>query len=104
MLWLPGVGRETLRDAAACPPDLEPLAWLVAAGLLFGHVNGKDWTLRGFLTAERGPLKLDIADGAEAREALALAGPKLLLQEIEGLRGRRFDAEALHAIVAPEPG
>ena len=49
MIYLPGVSRETLRDAEACPPLLAPLVWLGVAGAWFGHVNGKDWTLRGFL-------------------------------------------------------
>jgi hypothetical protein len=30
------------------------LVWFTVSGTLFGHVNGKDWTLRGFLAAERG--------------------------------------------------
>lgn len=102
ILWLSGVSRETLRSPATCPPHLEPLAWLAVGGALFGHVNGKDWNLRGFLTAERGPLRLDIADGADAKEALALAAPHLFTRSADSLAGRRFDAEALHALAAPD--
>jgi hypothetical protein len=102
ILWLPGVGRETLRSPAICPPHLEPLAWLTVGGALFGHVNGKDWSLRAFLTAERGPLRLDIADGPDAKEALALAAPYLFARSVESLAGRRFDAEALQALAVPD--
>lgn len=101
ILWLPGVSREVLRDVETCPEALTPLAWLVVSGTLFGHVNGKDWSLRGFLTAERGPLRLDIADGPDAREALGLAAPHLFTRSVESLRGVRFDAERLRALSAP---
>jgi hypothetical protein len=102
ILWLPGVGRDTLRATASCPPNLEPLVWLAVAGVMFGHVNGKDWTLRALLTAERGPLRLDIADGPEAKEALALAAPHLFTRPMTSLTGRRFDAEALHTLSVPD--
>lgn len=102
ILWLPGVGRDLLRDAEACPEHLVSLAWLVVSGNLFGHVNGKDWSLRAFLTAERGPLRLDIADGGEAKEALGLAAPHLFTRSVESLKGVRFDADRLHALSAPD--
>lgn len=102
ILWLPGVGREMLRDAAACPEHLEPLAWLVVSGNHFGHVNGKDWSLRAFLTAERGTLRLDIADGAEAKDALGIAAPHLFSKPLDSLRGVRFDPDRLHALSAPD--
>lgn len=102
IVWLPGVGRDMLRDAESCPEHLEPLAWLVVSGNMFGHVNGKDWSLRAFLTAERGPLRLDIADGAETKEALGLAAPHLFTRSVESLKGVRFDADRLHALSAPD--
>ncbi len=102
ILWLPGVARDLLRDAEACPEHLESMAWLVVSGNLFGHVNGKDWSLRAFLTAERGPLRLDIADGGETKEALGLAAPHLFTRSVESLKGVRFDADRLHALSAPD--
>ena len=65
ILWLPGVDRATLRAADECPAELVPLAWLVVAGSFFGHMNGKDWTLGGFLGAERGPVRLNVPHGRE---------------------------------------
>ena len=71
IVYLPGVGRETLKGAEDCPALLQPLVWFTVAGSLFGHVNGKDWTLRGFLSSERGLLKLSITDDAGTKAALA---------------------------------
>ncbi len=102
ILWLPGVGRETLRGAEDCPTLLQPLVWLSVAGAFFGHVNGKDWTLRGFLAAERGRLKLDIPDDAATRTALALAAPRLCSMSVTELKGRRWDVPAIHALLAPD--
>jgi hypothetical protein len=102
ILYLPGIGRDTLRGAEGCPPPLQPLVWFAVAGTLFGHVNGKDWTLRGFLAAERGRLKLDIADDAATRAALAHACVRFCTRPLEELRRKRWDADALHALLAPD--
>ena len=48
IVYLPGVGRDVLRTPETCSPALQPLVWLGVAGSFFGHVNGKDWTLRLF--------------------------------------------------------
>jgi hypothetical protein len=102
ILYLPGIGRDTLRGAEDCPPLLQPLVWFTVAGMLFGHINGKDWTLRGFLAAERGRLKLEIADDAATRAALAHAAVRFCARPLEELRGKRWDAHALHALLAPD--
>ena len=70
IIYIPGVGRETLKGAEDCPPLLQPLVWFTVTGSLFGHVNGKDWTLRGFLSAERGSLKLSIGGTCPCRVTL----------------------------------
>ena len=102
ILYLPGVGRETLRGADDCPALLQPLVWYTVAGTLFGHVNGKDWTLRGFLASDRGPLKLGIAEDHATRAALALAAPRFCSRPVEDLRGKRWDADQLNALLAPD--
>ena len=70
IIYLPGLGRDVLKGAEDCPRLLQPLVWFTVAGNLFGHVNGKDWTLRGFLAADRGALRLSIADDVATRVAL----------------------------------
>ena len=102
ILYLPGVGRETLKGADDCPALLQPLVWYTVAGTLFGHVNGKDWTLRGFLASDRGPLKLGIAEDNATRAALAHAAPRFCSRPVEDLRGKRWDADQLNALLAPD--
>ena len=102
ILYLPGVGRETLKSADDCPALLQPLVWYTVAGTLFGHVNGKDWTLRGILASDRGPLKLGIAEDNATRTALAHAAPRFCSRAVEDLRGTRWDADLLNALVAPD--
>jgi hypothetical protein len=102
VIYLPGVGRETLKTADDCPALLQPLVWLTVAGTFFGHVNGKDWTLRGFLAAERGRLQLNVAEDPGTRTALGLATLRFFSRPIEELRGRRWDADALNSLLAPD--
>ncbi len=102
VIYLPGVGRETLKGAEDCPALLQPLVWFTVAGSLFGHVNGKDWTLRGFLASERGSLKLNFADDAATREALSHAALRFCTRPVEELRGKRWDADLLNALLAPD--
>lgn len=102
IVYLPGVARETLKGAEDCPQLLQPIVWFTVAGSYFGHVNGKDWTLRGFLSAERGPLKLEIPDDGAARASLSHAVLRLCTRPIEELRGKRWDADQLNALLAPD--
>ncbi|MGH7098377.1 MAG: BREX-1 system phosphatase PglZ type B [Stellaceae bacterium] len=104
ILYLPGVARETLRETEECPAPLALLAWFAVAGVLFGHPNGKDWTLRGFLASKPayGGLGLDLPQDEATRTALAAAAPKLFGMEIERLRDRRLDASSIHEILAPD--
>ena len=102
ILYLPGVGRDTLKSADDCPALLQPLVWYTVAGALFGHVNGKDWTLRGFLTSDRGPLKLDIAEDTATRDALARAALRFCSRPARDLRGKRWDEDPLNALLAPD--
>lgn len=102
ILYLPGIGREVLKGAEDCPTLQQPLVWLTIAGTLFGHVNGKDWTLRAFLSSERGPLKLDIADDGATRAALVQAATRFFVKPVAELQGKRWDLNDLNALVAPD--
>ena len=102
ILYLPGVGRETLRAAEDCPEHLKLLAWFAVSGAFFGHVNGKDWTLRGFLAAKRGGLGVDVAEDQITRMALVSAAARLLVCPLADLRGRRIDATFLDALLVPD--
>ena len=102
IIYLPGVGRDVLKGAEDCPQLLQPLVWFTVAGNLFGHVNGKDWTLRGFLAADRGALRLNIADDAATRMALSHAAARFCIRPVEELRNRRWDADAFNVLLAPD--
>lgn len=102
ILYLPGVGREILRGAEDCDPALQPLVWYAVAGTFFGH-KGRDWTLRGFLSAQDSPVHLDIPDDAVTRTALARAATKLFVEPVAALHGVRWDAAALDALLVPDP-
>ncbi|MER9746157.1 BREX-1 system phosphatase PglZ type B [Mesorhizobium sp. M0140] len=102
ILYVPGVGREVLKGAEDCPALLQPLVWFTVAGNLFGHTNGKDWTLRAFLTSERGALKLNVADDAVTRIALSDAALRFCAKPLEELKSKRWDADALNALLAPD--
>lgn len=104
VLYLPGVGRDALRDAEGCPEPLRLLAWYVPSGAVFGHPNARDWTLRGFLAAKReyGGLGLDVAGDEPARMALAAAAPRLFGLPLAELAGRRMDAAWLQSLLAPD--
>jgi hypothetical protein len=102
VIYLPGIARDTLKTADDCPALLLPLVWLTVGGTFFGHVNGKDWTLRGFLAAERGPLQLAVAEDPATRAALGLAALRFCSRPIDEVRARRWDADALNALLAPD--
>ncbi len=47
IIYLPGCGREILRGAGDCPPDLAPLVWFTVAGNFFGQPKqARAWTLQ----------------------------------------------------------
>jgi hypothetical protein len=102
IVYLPGVGREVLKGVEDCPALLQTLVWFTVSGNLFGHVNGKDWSLRAFLTSDRGPLKLNIANDASTRLALADASVRFFQKPLDELKSKRWDADALNAMLAPD--
>lgn len=102
ILYVPAVGREVLKGAEDCLALLQPLVWFTVAGNLFGHANGKDWTLRAFLTSDRGPLKLNIADDVVTRIALSHAALRFCTKPLDELKSKRWDADALNALLAPD--
>jgi hypothetical protein len=104
ILYLPGRGRDTLRGAEDCRPDLAPLVWFAVAGSFFGQPKqARDWTLRGFLAAQGSPIGLDIADDRATREALCRAARHLFTEQMENLKGRRLDTLALDGLLVPDP-
>ena len=59
IFYLPGISRDKLRAAEDCPQELAALVELQYRGVMWLHVNGKEWTPNGFLVSKHGGLDLD---------------------------------------------
>lgn len=102
IFYLPGIGREKLRAAEDCPPELAALVELQYRGAMWLHVNGKEWTPYAFLISKHGGLDLDVAKDQATLDALAGALPSLLTEPIAQLQGRRLDSEYFNGLLAPD--
>ena len=76
IIYLPGVGRATLRATDECPPELRPLAELQYRGVFWSQANGKDWTVAAFLQTEKGGLNSG-SPGTPRPDAIRRAMEKL---------------------------
>jgi hypothetical protein len=104
VIYLPGHGRDVLRGAEDCPPELQPLVWFAVTGVFFGQPKqARDWTLRGFLAGQGSPVGLDVTEDKATREALPRAAAHLFMEPTHLLKGRRLDAVALDGLLVPDP-
>ena len=102
IFYLPGISREMLRAAEECPQELVALVDLQYRGMMWLHVNGKEWTPYAFLVSSHGGLNLDVARDQTTLDALAGALPTLLNEPLAQLQGKRLDAEYFNGLVAPD--
>lgn len=102
ILYLPGISREKLRAAEDCPQELSALVELQYRGVMWLHVNGKEWTPNAFLVSKHGGLGLDVARDQATLDALAGALPTLMSEPVSQLQGRRLDSEFFNGMVAPD--
>jgi hypothetical protein len=102
IFYLPGISRERLRAAEDCPQELAALVDLQYRGVMWLHVNGKEWTPNGFLVSKHGGLELDVAQDQATLEALTGALPSLLTEPVSHLRKRRLNSEFFNGMVAPD--
>ncbi|MFO0828092.1 MAG: BREX-1 system phosphatase PglZ type B [Phycisphaerales bacterium] len=93
IIYMPGVNRQTLRAVEECPDALKPLVELQYRGAVWTQKNGKDWTLRAFLSSEDGGLGLDVAEDQQTLRALQGALAQLAVTPLSRLRGKRLEAE-----------
>jgi hypothetical protein len=100
--YLPGISREKLRAAEDCPKELAALIELQYRGVMWLHVNGREWTPYAFLVSKHGGLGLDVAKDQLTLDALAGALPTLMAESISQLQSRRLDAEFFNELVAPD--
>lgn len=93
VIYMPGVSRQSLRAVEECPDGLKPLVELQHRGAVWTQKNGKDWTLRAFLTSEDGGLGLDVAEDRLTSQSLQGALAQLAVTPASRLRGKRLEAE-----------
>jgi hypothetical protein len=102
IFYLPGISREKLRAAEDCPQELAALVELQYRGMMWLHVNGKEWTPYAFLISKHGGLGLDVAKDQATLDALGGALPTLMAEPLSQLHGRRLESEFFNALVAPD--
>ena len=102
ILYLPGVSRQELRAGGDCRPAYQPIVELLFRGRAWHQDNGKDWSVEAFLVADEG-LGLDVARDTLTRDAIARALPVLAATPLDGLRGRRLDAQDFDHLTVPDP-
>ena len=102
IFYLPGISREKLRAAEDCPQELSALVELQYRGVMWLHVNGKEWTPYAFLASTYNRLGLDVAKDQATRDALARALTSLMAEPLSQLQGRHLDAEFFNGLVAPD--
>ena len=102
ILYLPGISREKLRAAEDCPQELAALVELQYRGVMWLHMNGKEWTPYGFLISKHGGLELDVAKDQATLDALAGALSSLMAEPLSQLQNRRLDSEFFNGLVVPD--
>lgn len=104
VVYLPGVGRDDLRAVEECPDHLKPLAELSSSqrATVFGHQNGKDWTLHGWLTNKERGAGLAMGADAVTAEALTDAIAVLMEQPLDAARTHHWGPAELLALLHPD--
>lgn len=93
VIYLPGVGRSTLRATEECPAELKPLAELQYRGVFWSQVNGKDWTVTAFLLSGNGGLELTIARDAATATSIRRAIEQLAGVSVADLKAKSAGGE-----------
>ena len=104
VVYLPGVGRDDLRAVEECPDRLKPLAELSASqrATVFGHQNGRDWNVHGWLTNKDRGAGLALASDVATVDALADALEALMEQTVDSARSHPWNAADLRDLLEPD--
>lgn len=100
IVYLPGCSRDSLREIADAPLEIQQLAELQFRGVTLGN-KGRDWTVASLLG---GPaIGLRIAKDRSARDAMARAFPLLLDESVDILRSAgELDAAYFDELLTPD--
>lgn len=103
IVYLPGVGRASLRASDECPPELAPIAELQYRSQWFSHPNNRDWTVWALLANQARGLGLRMAEDRSVASALRTALGRLLDERLDRVRQQYVDADYLRGLVNPDP-
>ena len=103
IIYLPGVSRQELGAAEACPDQLKPMVELQYRGTCWTQKNGKDWTVEAFLVSKQGGLGLDLARDASTRQSMLRALAELATEPVRTLQGKRLEAEDFDRLFSDDP-
>ena len=100
VIYLPGVSRGSVAEAAALDDSLAPLAEVAIRSNWWPSAHGQTpWTPHSFLASKQGA-GLDIASDSATKAALAQVLDKFLFEDIDDLkRMGRLDSSRLHHLV-----
>ena len=100
VIYLPGVNRGSVAEAAALDDSLAPLAEVSIRSNWWPSAHGQTpWTPHSFLASKQGA-GLDIASDSATKAALAQVLDRLLFEDIDDLkRMGRLDSSRLHTLV-----
>ncbi len=102
IVYLPGVARNGLRAVESCPVELAPISELQYRSQWFSHPNGKDWTIRSFLTHRERGLGLNVADDSDTGSVILLALDRLIDISLDRLN-HPLDADFFWELINPDP-
>lgn len=102
VFYLPGIGREQLRDPEDLPVELQPLAAMRFRAAEWVQANGAEWTPVAFLESRNGGLACDVAKDAATTEAVRRALHRVLMETIDDLRRERLDAPFFDSLLSPD--
>ena len=103
IVYLPGVSRQELGAAEACPDHLKPLVELQYRGACWTQKNGKDWTVKAFLVSGIGGLGLNVARDAATGQSMLRALGELATASVQALQGRHLEAEDFDRLFSDDP-
>jgi hypothetical protein len=102
IIYMPGVGRQSLRAGEDCPHELRPLVELLFRGHALVHQGGQDLTLGALLKSEI-HCHLNVAEDAATNRAMLNAVREVLATPVDSLRKGRLEADDFNKMVAGDP-
>jgi hypothetical protein len=102
VFYLPGIGREQLRDPEDLPVELQPLATMRFRGAEWIQANGSDWTPLAFLESRNGGLACDVVHDEATAEAANRALQRVLVETVDDLRCQQLDASFFDDLLSPD--